>query len=318
MNTRPIGLILVLGAILTGCGAPPPAALPGYAEAEYVHVAAPYAGRLIALPVAKGAQVRVGTPLFALDQDSERAAVLEYQARVVQSEAQAADLDKGKRQDEIAALAAQADAAQANLRLAARDLARQQQLARAGFTSGANLDALRERVASAQAQLDEAQAQLRVAHLAARDDTRSAARAAVKTAQAQLDQTRWKLEQKTLSAPVAAQVEDTLFRVGEWVPAGSPVVNLLAPNAIKVRFFVPQDALARLKPGATVSVRCDGCGAPFAARIGFIASNAEYTPPVIYSKENRAKLVFMVEAWPAPGSPLRPGQPVDVQLAPAS
>lgn len=304
--------------LLAGCSRNDAGSLPGYVEADFVRVAAPYAGRLVALPVAKGAEVKAGAPLFELDRDSERAAVDEYEARLRQSQAQAADLDKGRRKDELDALAAQVEQAVANLRLAENDLARQQKLAKSGFISGASLDALRERVASNHAQVSAAEAQLRTARLAARDDTRAAAGAAVVTARAQLAQTVWKLQQKTVTAPVGALVDDTLYRVGEWVPAGSPVVNLLPANAVKVRFFVAQASLSRVKPGATVSVQCDGCGAPIPARIGYVANNAEFTPPVIYSKENRAKLVYMVEAWPAPGRNLRPGQPVDVRLEPAS
>ncbi|MBC7483297.1 MAG: HlyD family secretion protein [Rhizobacter sp.] len=112
-------------------------------------------------------------------------------------------------------------------------------------------------------------------------------------------------------------VEDTLFRVGEWVGAGTPVVNLLPPAALKVRFFVAEAQLPRLKPGDAVTLHCDGCAAPIEARIRFIARSAEFTPPVIYSREQRAKLVYLVEAWPAAAdsSRLRAGQPVDVALA---
>ncbi len=118
-------------------------------------------------------------------------------------------------------------------------------------------------------------------------------------------------------APADALVHDVMYRPGEWVPAGAPVVALLPPAAIHVRFFVPQTLLPRVSPGAAVQVRCDGCPAPLAARIRQVATHAEYTPPVIYSNGQRAKLVFMVEARPAPadGARLRPGQPVDVKPA---
>ena len=107
---------------------------------------------------------------------------------------------------------------------------------------------------------------------------------------------------------------DTFFRVGEWVQAGQPVLALLPPGNVKARFFVPEGVVGRLQMGAAVNIVCDGCAAPIPAKISFISSRAEYTPPVIYSNAQRAKLVFMVEARPsaADGARLKPGQPVDV------
>jgi HlyD family secretion protein len=113
-------------------------------------------------------------------------------------------------------------------------------------------------------------------------------------------------------------VADTFFRVGEWVPAGQPVVSLLAPSAVRARFFVPEGVLGALTVGQAVQLQCDGCGAPMPARIDFIATQAEYTPPVIYSNAQRARLVFMVEARPTEArdaARLKPGQPIDVRPA---
>ncbi|MCL2636245.1 MAG: HlyD family efflux transporter periplasmic adaptor subunit [Betaproteobacteria bacterium] len=302
---------------LAGCGANNDGVLPGYVEADFVRVAAPYAGRLVELAVVKGAEVEPGAKLFALDRDNEIAARDEAAAKLAQSEAQARDLATGKRKDEIAAVAAQVEAARAVLKLAESDLTRQQSLAAAKFISPAGLDAQIEKVRSGKAQLAEAEAQLRVAHLAARNDQRAAAAAASQAAQAALAQSAWMLAQKEVAAPVAARVDDTLYRVGEWVPAGSPVVSLLPPGHIKLRFYVPQARLPEVRQGDIVKVSCDGCGAPRDARVAFIAAQAEFTPPVIYSQENRAKLVFLVEAYPLDAQGLRPGQPVDVRIGTA-
>jgi HlyD family secretion protein len=165
--------------------------------------------------------------------------------------------------------------------------------------------------------VQELRAQQRVGRLAGRDEARRAADAAVLAAQAQADQVRSRLADKTVTAPLDAVVDDTLFRVGEWVAAGTPVVNLLPPTALKLRFYVAEGLLPTIKVGDPVSVACDGCTAPVKATIRFIAARAEYTPPVIYSREQRARLVFLVEAQPAPAdaSRLRAGQPVDVTLA---
>ena len=118
------------------------------------------------------------------------------------------------------------------------------------------------------------------------------------------------------SVLVAGTVTDTLFVNGEWVPAGAPVVAMLPPANVKVRFFIPESRLGAVKLGQKVSLTCDGCPAPVSAAITFIAPQAEYTPPVIYSKDSRAKLVFLAEARPQPAdaAKLHPGQPVDVAL----
>lgn len=308
-----IRAIALSGLLLTACGDNMQSTLPGYVEAEYTRVASPRAGRLVHLPAEKGREVKAGALLFVLDADSEKAAVDEADARLQRNLAQAADLAKGKRRDEISILEAQLSATESALLLAQSDLKRQSELARAGFTSGANLDALQTRVQTEQARTREVAAQLKVARLAAREDVRVAAAAEINAAKAQLVQSRWNLEQKTVLAPVSARIDDTLYRVGEWVPAGMPVVSLLAPDAVKVRFFVPQEQLALFAPGQKLRVNCDGCQA-FGAVVSYVASSAEFTPPVIYSRENRAKLVFMVEAKPEAGQQLSPGQPVDVSL----
>ena len=131
-----------------------------------------------------------------------------------------------------------------------------------------------------------------------------------------LDQTDWSFDQKKQDAPQAGLVYDTLFRQGEWVPAGKPVVVLLPPQNIKVRAFVPETIVGSIHHGETAQVRVDGVQEPFVGKVSYISPRAEYTPPVIYSRETRAKLVFMVEMVfdSAAAVNLHPGQPVDVQF----
>jgi HlyD family secretion protein len=302
--------------LLAGCSDGGSHAYNGYIEAEPVRVSSPVGGRLLAIKADRGDRVKPGQSLFTLEQDDERAAVDEAAAQVKQSEAQAADMATGKRPDEIAASEAALRAAQASLRQSESDLKRQTALAKSGFTSGANLDAYQAKRDSDAAQVAELSAQLRVAHLASRDEARRAADAASSAARAQLAQREWVLGQKSVAAPIEARVEDRYYRVGEWVPAGSPVYSLLAPTAVKARFYVPETKLQQVPQGAKVMLSCDGCGAPMPATVGFVARDAEFTPPVIYSKDNRDKLVYLVEAWPsaADAARLRPGQPVDVSL----
>jgi len=140
----------------------------------------------------------------------------------------------------------------------------------------------------------------------------------VTAAQAQLAQAEWRLDQMSQAAPQTGVVVDTLYRPGEWVAAGAPVVSLLPPDNVKVRFFVPEPRLGAIEVGDEVRVSCDACPPELTAVISYISPDAEYTPPVIYSREMRAKLVYLVEARPRRPTALHPGQPVDVTLPPAS
>jgi HlyD family secretion protein len=306
------GLALLLGA----CRPAPPAGFSGVVEVEPVLVAAPLAGRLDELAVQRGAQVAAGAPLFALEHASESDAVREAEAEVARAEAAARDLGKGQRRDELAALQAAVEAQTAALARSESDLKRQRELAAQGFVSGAELTTLTAQRNADAARVEQSRAQLRSARQGGREDVQAAANAAVDAARASLAQAEWRLAQKTVAAPAAAWVEDTLYRVGEWVAAGSPVVSLIEPAAVKLRFFVPETRIAQVTPGQRVRATCDGCAAPIEATVRFVAREAEFTPPVIYSRGSREKLVFMVEAWPAPAdaAKLRPGLPVDVVL----
>ena len=311
---------IVLLVLCAGCTPPPSATLPGVIEAEFVRVAPPVAGRLVELSVARGDAVQAGAALFRVESPDDGAAQAEVQARVAQQVAQRADLARGKRPDELAVTAAQLAQARSAFTEAEAQLKRERELARQGFVSGTRLDTLNAQRNEAAAKVEELRAQQRVAKLAGRDDALHAADAAVQAATAQADQVRARLADKRITASTTAVVDDTLFRVGEWVPAGAPVVNLLPPAALKLRFYVAEATLPKIKPGSAVTITCDGCAAPVKATVRFISTRAEFTPPVIYSRDQRAKLVYLVEAWPAAAdaAKLRPGQPVDVSLASGS
>jgi HlyD family secretion protein len=140
-----------------------------------------------------------------------------------------------------------------------------------------------------------------------------AASAELRSAEARVNSSQTRLARRKLASPVAGTVQRVYFRPGEMVPASRPVLALLPPGNLKVRFFVPEPVLPRIAYGGTVTLRCDGC-ADQAAKVSFIAKTAEYTPPVIYSLEERNKLVFLIEALPDQPDQLRVGQPVDVRL----
>ncbi len=309
-------VILLLGLVVAGCSDAGPRSYQGYAEGEYVRVAAPVAGRLDLLAVQRGAAIKAGTTLFMLERAAEEAARMEAARRVEKAEAQLADLNKGSRPDDLAALAARQAQAEADLDLAAIQLQRQERLVATRTATREGLDQARATYRRQQARVAELAAQLRSARLPARVDQIAAAAAELEAARAALIRAQWQLDQKTVAATVTGVVDDTLYAQGEWVPAGNPVVSILPPENIKVRFFVPEPLLGNLRLGQSVDLACDGCGSPIPAQISFIAAQAEYTPPVIYSRENRTKLVFLVEAIPDPADATRlhPGQPVDVTL----
>ncbi len=320
MKTRrrsPRSAWLVLALALAACSARDDGRFTGYAEADLVYVAPGIAGTLRSLAVARGQRVARGAALFSLDTDAEAAARAAAEARLAAAAAQAANLRKGRRPPEVRAVEQQLAQARASLEASTAQLARSEKLVEQGFVSSLQLDTLRAAQERDAARVRELQAQLVVAREAARPDEIAAAEAQRRAAAFEVEQSRWREEQKRRVAPADALVFDVLFRVGEWVPAGAPVVALLPDGALKLRFFVPQPQLARVHVGSRVEVGCDGCPAGLDAVVTFVSPQAEFTPPVIYSNESRSKLVFLVEARPseAARAALKPGQPIDVRLA---
>ncbi|HTQ30455.1 MAG TPA: HlyD family efflux transporter periplasmic adaptor subunit [Opitutaceae bacterium] len=304
-NSFPAELFLALlpaAALLfaAGCSRDHPGRFQGYLEGEFVYVAAPLPGQLETLSVQKGARVEAGAPLFALEDSAERDARRQAAARLE-------DLRKGQRPTELAAREARLAQARAIADLSGRELDRQEKLFAAGAATADELDRARLSHEADLHAADQLAADLETARLGGRADAIAAAGAA-------LAQADWSVAQKSQAAPCAGLVYDTLYRAGEFVPAGSPVVALLPPENIKVRFFVPESDFAALHAGQAVRVILDGAPAPLTAHISYLSPQAEYTPPVLYNRANRAKLVFMVEAVfsPADARDLHPGQPVDV------
>lgn len=289
----------------------------GYIEGEFVLLASPYAGQLQKLHVRRGDSVEAGKPVFALEQESERAARLEAEERVKTAEARLENLRAARRAPELDAVRAQLEQAKAARELSAAQLAQQDRLFKAGYIAQSRLDEARSAHQRDAARVAEAEAQIRNLRLPlGRQAELEAAQSEVAAARAALAQADWRLAQKSIAVPAAGTVQDTFFVEGEWVPAGRPIVLLLPPGNVKARFYVPERQVASLKIGQTIEVSCDGCGAPVRGAVSYVSAQAEFTPPVLYSKESRAKLVFLVEARPEPGDAarLRPGQPVDVSL----
>jgi HlyD family secretion protein len=293
-----------------------PAAWQGYVDAEYVRVSPTLTGRVTGIAVARGDQVAAGAPLFTQDDADDVAARDAAAGKLAEARARLANLETSMRDTEIAqARADLADLVATRDRIA-KDLARNEDLLRTGAASRQTVDQQRADLSSAIAHVEAATAKLaQMESPTGREYEIAAQRAMVAQAQAGLAQAQWQVDQRHITAPVAALVSDTYARPGETINAGVPVVSLLPPQNILVRFFVPETALATLHTGERLSIGCDACAAGLTATVTFIAPQPEYTPPVIYSETNREKLVYLIEAHPPPDQAvqLKPGQPVDVR-----
>jgi HlyD family secretion protein len=263
--------------LLAGCGERASDVMQGYGEADYIYLSSQDAGIIGELLVREGDSVEAGAQIFRLD--AER---LGYGARSAEAQR--------------AAAAAAVRTAQAEATLAQRNYARGAQLARQGFYPRARLDSDLATRDAANARLAQARRE-----------------AAAIGAEAGLAEER--VRDLAGTAPAAGTIEQVFHRQGEVVAAGAPIVALLPPQNMKVRFFAPEASLAQLPVGARVMVSCDGCAEPIAARVSFVAREPQFTPPVIYSLEEREKLVFLVEARFEGATPIRPGMPVDVRIA---
>jgi HlyD family secretion protein len=269
-------VVVTLALFAAACSREPSNVLQGYGEADYIYLASQESGVLGELYVREGDVVEAGARVFTLDPER-----LSLNAQSANAQAAAAS-------SAIRTAQAQANLAQANY-------ARGLELFNRGFYPRARLDSDRAARDTATAQLAQAR--------------REASAVGASSGLA-----RQRVSDLGGAAPSGGTIEQIYLRPGEIVTAGQPIAALLTPENMKVRFFAPQALLAELRVGARVQVSCDGCEAPQAATISFIAREPQFTPPVIYSLDQREKLVFLVEARLDAAGPIRPGMPVDVRL----
>ena len=309
---------IVLALLAVGCDKDVATGYQGYVEGEYLYLAAPQAGYLKSLDAARGSRVSAGQAVFSIAADPDVQALAEAEAKAGAAREKVENLKEPRRAPEIAALEANLQAAQASQRLAQTRLRQQESLARAKFVSQAALDEARSAFEQASAQVEASRPQLATyrSTLGRQAEVRGA-EADVRAAAALAEQKRWVVERKSVTAPTAGEVTEIYYRPGEWVPAGAAVASVLPDERRRLRFFVPETDLSTLKPGLRIEGGCDGCAESIVATVDFIAAQAEYTPPVIYSRGSREKLVFRIEAAPLPeqATMLRPGLPVDVRIA---
>lgn len=285
--------------------------LSGYVEGEALYLATPIAGRIDEVLVRRGDQVKPGQRLFVVDPVQLEAQRDQAGAEVSAAKAQAADARQGQRPVELAIFDANVAAAEATARDAASTLRRVRPLVQKGIYAKARLDDAQATYDAAQAQVAAAKRQREAAALGSREDQIRAADSRVQQAGAALTAADARLADIAPTAPGPARVEDVFFQKGEWAPANQPILALLPDDRIKLRFFVPEPAISSYRLGTRVNFTCDGCPGGMSAQITYISPRPEFTPPVIYSREVRDRLVYLVEAKPSVR--LNPGQPVDVQ-----
>jgi HlyD family secretion protein len=312
---RSVLLATALPLLLAGCFGSGERTLQGYVEGTYIYVSAESAGRVVARPAAAGSRVNAGDVLFSLDDADQKAAVAGAEARLAQARAQLANLQTGKRDEEVAVLAAAVSSARTTFQNTQDDYRRKLQLFAKGVVPQSAVDVAKTATDTAQAQVDSTERQLQVSRLPARPEEIEASERNVAAQEAALEQAKIQLDRRQIKAPAAGLVEETFYEPGELVATSQPVVSLLPDANRKVRFFLPEPLLATVKPGMTIAIGCDGCTTGLQAEIELVSTAAEFTPPIIYSKDSRDKLVFRVDAKPlGAAADLKVGQPLDISL----
>ncbi len=309
--------IFILSAGLIGLaacsGSPEESTHVGYVEAEWLYIAAPQSGWLVNRPVREGDRVSEGDLLFQLDSDKQLAALAESTGRVAQAGAEARNVETGARPAEIRALEAQLAEAEARLAHAVSERDRILPLVERGIESSNRGVQVSANARMAEAAVRAAKENINVARLAGRPAVKEAAEAGVITAEAQRASAEVALKERTVSSKTSGRIEEVFHHPGEFVIAGRPVLALLPDDGLKIKFFVSQAELPQLAVGKSVHATADGKPDGVDAEISYIAPDAEFTPPVIYSRDSRGKLVFLVEATLPEGSGFHPGLPIDVK-----
>lgn len=294
--------ILMLG-LLNSCDSPKDDYWLGYIEGELALIAPPEPGWITSIEVARGAKIKPGDALFTLDAVRELASRENANAAVAAAKEQASQAAS-----QIVQARAEEAQVEADIAKNEKELARQQELVRIGASPRRDLEAAQAAYDGARAHRTQTVAQQTQAAAAVRQ-----AEAQAHQAEANLTTSEFNLSERAVHAQLAGEVQDIYFRQGEYANAGVPVVAVLPPANVFVRFFVPEPQVSQLMLGSPVGISCDGCAAGLTGTITFIAAQAEFTPPVIYSTGNRERLVFKAEARAQGGLPIRPGVPVEVR-----
>lgn len=305
----------LVALVIPGFGATEPPRYNGYVEARYVYASAVSAGPIETVSVREGETVLAGDLLFRLRSEQQLALLQGAEARVAAAEAGLKNLTTGSRADELDVIQASLQKAQADMGLARDSATRSEKLFKEGLVPQSKLDQDRATLASAEAAVRQLEAQLKVAELPARSEQQVEAEANLAAAHADAEKANADLADRSITAPAAGRIERVYFDAGEIVAAGTPVISILPEGALKVKFYVPEAARAGFALGDQLAVSCDGCPDGLTARVSFFASDPQFTPPVIYSRDERQRLSYLVEAT-LDGASLHPGQPVTVERRP--
>lgn len=288
----------------------------GYVEADYHYAAPVVAGRIQRIAVVEGQVVTRGQLLVEMDDRTARAALREAEARVAEAAAMLDNLRTGAREDEIAVIRADLERAKAVERQGKINFDRTATLVERGVAAQSQWDSDRAALDAATAAVLELEAQLRVAVLPAREAELARADQALRAAEAARDAAEVALEEQKVLSPFDGFVEDIFFKSGEVAAAGAPVMSMYDPARMKAVLFLPETDRARATIGQQLALSCDGCREGIQARLVRLASSPQHTPPIIYSRDERHRLVFRAEALIPPGSGLLPGQPISLRPLP--
>ncbi len=308
-------LLLFFALLLTACGTGEDR-IQGYMEQEPINMSSNYSGALKSLDVRRGDTVLKGQVLFTLDPSPELEDFMRAQSDLAAAQSDLENLEKGSRKTIIEGLTAEVAKAQASLDIAIKKATRFQLLFLKNAIDAETNDEIQAQVQVEKAALADAQANLAEGELGAREDLIKAQQATVSGLLAKTEQARWALDQKTVLAPIEAQVLDTYYNEGEIVGATKPVLSLLNPKDLYAVFFVTEHMLGKLCLNGEVYISHDVYNEHVKAKISYISPQAEYTPPVIYSRDNNSMLVFKIEATlpEKDSATFYYGQPVDVYV----
>jgi HlyD family secretion protein len=311
-----IGTYLALPLLLLCCSQPNKNQYQGYAETQLIYIASPFSGTLHNLYVQRGQMVKMQQPLFELDQQPESNQLAQAQGNLAQAQANLVNLQHGQRDTVLASIKAQIGQAEAQVKLTGAQLKRARTLYAERSISKNDFEIEQANYNETVQQLKQFKANLAEGKLGARDELIKAQADLVKTMEATVQQAEWALQQKAQRAPSNAQVFDTYYNPGEFVTQGSPILSLYTPQTLHAIFYIPEPLLAQINLGQIVTVSCDKCSQTYQAKVDYISPQAEYTPPVVYSQENNAKLIFMIRAQllDKATTVFHPGQPLQVML----
>lgn len=312
MIKRLITLITMLA--LTGCGNSDRHHYQGYVEGRNIYLASPFSGTLIKAYVQRGQHVKKGELLFQLDPDPQSIQVSQAFSGLKQAEQVYHDLKNPKRPPEIAAIEAQIGQVTSQVVLAALRVKRNQTLYDKRVLDKDSLDASIEHYEEVLYLKKQYEANLVLAKEGSREYQIKAQSAQVNQSQSKLKEAKWQLAQKRIYAPADGVIFDIYFKEGEFVGMQQPLAALLTPENIQIDFFVPVEALAGMHVRQNITFDCDGCAKNNQAVLNYISPEAEYVPPLVYSRDNRDKLIFRIKADIHDPTKFKPGQPVIVTV----